>query len=563
MGSVSTPVASFDGSSSQSNNDVFGTTWAPADPSGAIGLDTITGKKYYMQWVNSVIQIWDVTNLGNIQRVLGPSRGSSIWSGFGGRCENDFGDPIVLYDHLANRWFASQFAWSDTINGSVDYGQCVAISQTGDPTGAWYRYDFDWDYNLMNDYPKFGVWPDGYYMSVNQFGPSNGWCGVGQGYWCGPGVAVMERSKMLQGLEARMIKFAFGSESQQDIFAHSSLLPSDLDGPAPKAGTPNTFIEFEDWGYYGTGDYLYTYEFKANWKDPRKSMFGKKGFQPSQILRTAVLDAAAYNNGGIEQPHSAVLLDNLGDRLMYRAAYRVINGTPTLVGNVSVATGAGKVAVHWFELRLQRGSWQIYQESTYAPDSENRWMGSIATDKDGNMALGYSVSSSTTDPSVRYTGRLATDPVGTMRDEASLVEGSGSQTTSYRWGDYSAMTVDPADDCTFWYTQEYYKVTGDFNWTTRIGAFRHPSCVPPTRVMIRGHVLDAMSQPLAGATVSWTEDKIAKTTVTDSNGAYGIAVPQGWSGTMKIALAPYKFTPLSRKFSTVLTDVTSADFIWR
>ena len=169
---------------------------------------------------------------------------------------------------------------------------------------------------------------------------------------------------------------------------------------------------------------------------------------------------------------------------MTRLAYRNFGDHESLVVNHSVATGAfnlGPVGVRWYELRNPAGTPNVYQQGTYAPDSTNRWMGSIAMDQAGNIGLGYSASSSSVRPSLRYTGHLTTDPLGVMgQGEGSLQAGSGSQLPNLgRWGDYSSITIDPSDDCTFWYAGEYLKTDGTWNWSTRIGSFRFPGCGAP------------------------------------------------------------------------------------
>ena len=491
--------------------------YLPPDTNGDIGYDPATGKKYYMQWVNASLAVWDVTTQPETL-VMGPMNGNLIWSGFGGLCEthND-GDPIVLYDHLAGQWMISQFALDF---GTPDFHQCIAISETGDPTGAWYRYDFQVSTTKMNDYPHFGVWPDGYYMSINQFDAAT----FG---WAGGGAVVFEREKMLQGQAAQMVYFDLYGVNPD----FGGMLPSDLDGPPPPAGTPNFFAEWDDSTWLGDPtDTLRVWEFHVDWTNPANSTFGVAG-QPNYIIPTADVDPdmCGFARNCIPQPGGSAL-DAIADRLMYRLQYRNFGDHQTLVGNKTVdADGTDHAGVYWFELRDIGTGWNMYQESVYAPDSDNRWMGSIAMDQSGNIALGYSVSSSSTYPSVRYDGRLDGDPLGQMtQGEAEIVAGSGYQeSSSGRWGDYSMMGVDPTDDCTFWYTQEYYAVVGNATWQTRIGSFRFPSCGATVAKGTLTGVVDDGSNPLEGITVRAVNGTTDMATATNASGVYTLTLPVG------------------------------------
>ena len=490
--------------------------YLPPDTNGDIGYDPVTGKKYYMQWVNASLAVWDVTTQPETL-VMGPMNGNLIWSGFGGICEtNNDGDPIVLYDHLAGQWMISQFALDF---GTPDFHQCIAISETGDPTGAWYRYDFQVSTTKMNDYPHFGVWPDGYYMSINQFDAAT----FG---WAGGGAVVFEREKMLQGQAAQMVYFdLYGVDPN-----FGGMLPSDLDGPPPPAGTPNFFAEWDDGTWFGGYDALRVWEFHVDWANPANSTFGVAG-QPNYIIPTADVDPdmCGFARNCIPQPGGSAL-DAIADRLMYRLQYRNFGDHQTLVGNRTVdADGTDHAGVYWFELRDIGTGWDMYQEGVYAPDSDNRWMGSIAMDQSGNIALGYSVSSSSTYPSVRYDGRLDGDPLGQMtQGEAEIVAGSGYQEhSSGRWGDYSMMGVDPTDDCTFWYTQEYYAVVGSAPWQTRIGSFRFPSCGATVAKGTLTGVVDDGSNPLEGITVRAVNGTTDMATATNASGVYTLTLPVG------------------------------------
>jgi|Deesub1362A_J573_1020465.scaffolds.fasta_scaffold00162_33 hypothetical protein len=427
----------------------------PPDTNGDVGPN------HYVQIVNLSFAIFDKS--GN--RLYGPADNNTIWSGFGGPCEtrND-GDPIVLYDHLADRWVISQFALPNFPYGP--FYQCIAISQTGDPMGAWYRYSFLVHNTKMNDYPKFGLWPDGYYMSVNQFDP----------WWAGAGLFVFERDRMLLGQPARFLYYDLGSVDER----YGGLLPADLDGPPPPQGSPAYFVSVDDssWGF--SRDTLHIWEVHVDWATPSNSTITGPTDIPTASFNPNMCN---YSRDCIPQPDTTRGLDAISDRLMYRLQYRNFGSYEVMVVNHTVdVDGTDHAGIRWYELRKTNGSWSIHQQGTFAPDSHNRWMGSIAMDGDGNIALGYSISSNTMYPSIGYVGRLSTDPLGTLpQGEGIIILGGGSQThSSSRWGDYSSMSVDPVDDCTFWYTQEYYQTTSSSGWQTRIASFRFPSCGAPT-----------------------------------------------------------------------------------
>lgn len=462
---VPTPTLSFDGVSNADNVSQVGLWIMPPDTNGDVGPN------HYVQMLNLVFGIWDKEGT----QLVGPLRNRTLWSGLGGLCATSSrGDPIVLYDSMADRWLMSEFAFGSDGHGEPQgpFYECIAISQTPDPTGAWHLYAFLISETKMNDYPKFGVWPDGYYMSVNQFME-------GSGSWAGVGVAALERARMLKGEPARMLYFDVGAVHP----GYFGMLPSDLDGNnPPPTGSPNYFVEWDDAFWLGDPqDTLRIWEFRTDWSDPEASTFGLAGFAPNELVPTSNVDPnlCGYSRRCIPQPGTTQRVDALSDRLMHRLAYRRFGSHQSLVANHSVdVDGANHAGIHWFELRRLGGSWSLYQEGVHAPDEHDRWMGSIAMDQVGNMALGYSVSSEEVYPSVRYTGRQAEDPAGTMAQaEEQLAAGLGSQSSSDRWGDYSMMAVDPADDCTFWYTQQYYDEAGP-DWQTRVGAFKFPSCKP-------------------------------------------------------------------------------------
>jgi hypothetical protein len=437
-----TIVASFDG--------ISATGFIPPDISAAVG------PKHYIQMINAAIAIFDKTGT----KLLGPLAINSLWKGFGGPCEgHDAGDPIVRYDRLADRWLVSQFALPD------DY-QCIAISKGSDPTtSGWFLYAFPTvtqsGTKVYPDYPKIGVWPDGYYMGTQRGFPSSGL-----------DVWVFERDKMLAGQPARQIQFSVAGPS---LF----LMPSDFDGPPPPKAAPNIFVRHVDGAQFGGQDRLELFGFSTNWSNPAKSTF-KIVVQIPTAAFDAKLCGDAFSGVCATQPGTAQKLETLPAWLMWRAQYRNFGSYETLLANHTVnADGKDRAGIRWYELRRQlpNGNWTLYQQDTHSPDAAHRWMGSIAMDGSGNIALGYSVSSDTIFPSIRMAWRRRGDPLGTLsQGELTLVSGSGSQATYERWGDYTTMDVDPALPCTFWYSNEYYATTSDGGWRTRAIAFRIPTC---------------------------------------------------------------------------------------
>jgi DNA-binding beta-propeller fold protein YncE len=397
-----------------------------------------------MEVVNSELAVYSKSG----GALLGPEATNTLWSGFGGGCQthND-GDATVLYDTMARRWVVQQFSVS-----TKPYLDCVAISATSDATGSWYRYSFG--FSNFPDYPKMGVWPDAYYESVNLFQGNT---------FKGAEMCAFNRAAMLTGAVATAQCFTPAG-------AQGTVLPATLDGTtAPPTGESEWFVGINP----TTANALAYWKFHVDWTTPANSTLTG----PTSLAVSPFSEACG---GGtcIPQPGTTQQLDSLGDRLMYRLAYRNFGGHESLVVSHAITSGSS-VGMRWYELRPSSGALTVFQQGTYAPDSTYRWMGSIAMDQAGDMALGYSTSSSSVHPSVVYTGRLASDALGTMpQGETTLFSGIGSQTTTLnRWGDYSEMSVDPNDDCTFWYVNEYQPSDGTFNWSTRIGSFKFPNCL--------------------------------------------------------------------------------------
>ena len=406
--------------------------FAPPDPTGAVGPN------HYMEMVNVRFQIWNKTGTS----LLGPANLGTIWAGFPGPWSSSLndGDPIVLYDEAADRWFASEFSLPNFPNGP--FYMLIAVSQTGDPTGSWHRYGFT--FTNMPDYEKYGIWPDGYYMSANSFSS-------GSLNFIGAAAVAFERSEMLNGNAAQMVFFQNSSATTW------SLLPSDNDGATPPAGAPNYFTQLRP------PNGLDVFEFDVDWVTP-----GNSTFTGPTIIATSPY--SGVNN--IPQSGTGTLLDAQDGKVMNRLNYRNFGSHQSMVVCHTIDAGGSRAGMRWYELRNTGSGWTMFQQGTYAPaDGLERWMGSIAINSNGDICLGYSVSSSSIFPEIRFTGRLSGDPAGVMTiTEETIFAGSGSQTGLSRWGDYTQMSVDPAEPEIFWYVNQYQPFTGSFNWRTRVAS---------------------------------------------------------------------------------------------
>ena len=424
------PVVTFDGV--HNKNGV-----APPDTDGEVGPN------HFFQMVNLSFGIYSKSG----ELLYGPVDNSTLWDGFAGAwASTNDGDPVIMYDELADRWIATQFA-VNCPNGK--YYELIAVSASGDPLGEYYRYAYEFD--DMNDYPKLSIWPDAYYCTYNMFD--------GKGY-AGVVISAYDREKMLAGdPNAATVEFGYFTDK-------FSMLSADADGPiAPPVNSPGYIIGF------GNSNKLEVYEVELDWDTPTNSTY----------TYSTSLDVSSFNSyfaNGIPQKGTGQALDALSSMIMYRLQYRNFPDYESMVTNHTVNVG-GTAAIRWYELRKTTGDWELYQEGTFAPDSENRWMGSIAQNGKGTIAVGYSVSSSNTYPSIRYAGRSINAPLGTFNlMEQEIYTGTTSQTGINRWGDYSCMSVDPVNDSTFWFTTEYTK--GGWNWRTKIAAFDFGETLPPT-----------------------------------------------------------------------------------
>jgi len=414
------------------------------------------GPNHYFQMVKRSFAIWDKD--GTL--LYGPAENKTLWDNLIGPWnEMTFTDPIVLYDPISDRWLVSCMVYTLL----VGYYEVIAVSETPDPLGSWYCYAYEFD--NMPDYPKFGVWLDGYYMTINEFYITSNY----QAVWEGLSVMIFNREDMINGNpEPETILFDFEPSGDDMYLDPSCFLPADIDGSLPPIQTPNYLACIKDdaWGF--DEDHLWIWECSIDWDDTTNCYLSEVATIPTNSF-----DSNTSHFDYITQPNNANSLTSLGDRLMHRLQYRKFDDYETMVSTHTVNTDEREQAgVRWYEMRNAGADWYIYQQGTYAPDDDYRWMGSIAMDKNGNIALGYSISSISTYPSIRFTGRRKNDPLGLMTiEEQEIIAGSGCQINNHRWGDYSSMSVDPIDDLTFWYTQEYIPMTGTFTWQTRIASF--------------------------------------------------------------------------------------------
>ncbi|HEX8814475.1 MAG TPA: hypothetical protein VF753_03150 [Terriglobales bacterium] len=409
----------------------------PPDTNGS------AGDKQFLLITNDAFEIFNKTT-GKLE--MGPLLINSLFKGFGGQCESDNGgDPIVLYDKMANRWLLEQLEYDSS------YQICFAVSQTDDATGKYNLYSYT--FSGLTDYPKLGIWPDAYYLAFNFFG-------AGHAEPC-----ALDRKTMLAG----------GSSPAMVCFTPNTsdmgFLPSDLDGTlAPPKGEPNHYVELGN-----SNTTLKEYDFHVDFIHPKSSTFKGPNTLTVPAFREICVDDC------IPQPPGGLILEALSDRLMFRNAYRNLGDHEAMVFSHTVGAGKNSTAIsaeRWYELRATPpgGSFAVYQAATYQNTTDNYWMGSVAMDKAGNIALGFSVDNNTSlDPSIWITGRVPGDPLNKMESNKIVHRGSGVQSSGDdRWGDYSSMSVDPTDDCTLWYTQEYSD--GGSNWQSRIVSFKFSSC---------------------------------------------------------------------------------------
>jgi hypothetical protein len=467
--SIPGTLANFEGLSNQDNFNTFGFRVNPPDPNGEVGPNN------YVEMINLVFGVYN--KAGTL--LLGPVDTGTLWSGFSiPDCTDPSGDPVVLYDQFSDRWILTQFT-----TAGPEYYNCIAISTTGDPTGSYYRYAFSTGLNFP-DYPKYGNWTDSYVITTREFGPTVEY---------GIGVYALEKNKMLVGdPTARDVSFFIdGNDPDLLPLVGDGLLPADVDGkqkPKTDSAIPLVGTQDDGGGYGATFDALNIWDLTVKWRSTPLASLALKTQLPTapfdSIFPCAPTARDCLPQPGITDPNQYLDILSYRQRPTFRLAFRNFKTYETMVTNQSVEAAPGVAGVRWYEIRRTGSTYSLYQQGTFAPgDGVHRWMGSIAMDKKGGMGLGYSVVNGTSVyPGIRYTGRLAGDTLGDMTlGEGTVINGTGVQrTTNSRWGDYTDMTVDPVDDCTFWYVNEYYTAAGQASsaagWQTRIASFKLPGC---------------------------------------------------------------------------------------
>ena len=447
----------------------FVMTGAPPDTTLAVGPNHVVA------WVNSMYAVFD--KAGNL--LSPPLNGNTPFTGVGNLCETtNRGDPILQYDRRADRWVLSQFAFNVSGGNPVaPYLQCIAVSTTNNPLGTYNRYTITFGStapNGFNDYGKLGIFDDGYYTSYNVFG------GSPAGSFTGVALCASDRTKMLAGLAATTLCAPVAAYA-----GGGSFLPADVDG-----GTaPSTVSQGNIFARYSFGGIsLRLMKLKPNFVTNTVTLDNGVGGASGSFINLPVGPTTVACNGAagncVAQPTTLNRLDTLADRLMYRLAYRNRGGVDSLMVVHSVdpdGAGARSSAVRWYEIRNPFAATPtLFQNATYDPGaSGDRWMGSVAMDKNGNMLMGFSYAdvSANVFPSIAIAGRLRSDVRNTMRAQQVAWNGTGAQTgTLTRWGDYTTMQIDPADDCTFWYIGQYLATNGTFNWRTRVVSHKFPGC---------------------------------------------------------------------------------------
>jgi hypothetical protein len=417
----------------------------PADVTADIGGDRI------VQMVNAPGgSIFAVFEPSSGAMIAGPSRLESLWAGEGA-CSEGWGHAGVVFDSSAGRWLLHEIGAGNHL--------CVYVSQTADPvTGGWHGYDFE--LARFPDFPRIGVWTDSYVAATNEDVPA---------------VYALERSAMLAGGAAGWLRFTVPA---LDGFGFQALAPVDLDGPAqPSAGTGGLLVRHVDGALHGGVDRLEVFELDVDWSSPQNAALS----DPTPVSLSS-FDSALCGTSGrscIPQPATSVALDPVREVVSSLAHYRRYPTHESLIGSFAVdADGSDRAGIRWFELRRSGSSWTVHQEGTYSPDSTHRWVGGLAADRDGNLAMAYNVSSaSSVFPSIRLTGREAGDPTGIMTvAELELRAGTSAQVVGpspHQWGWSTPVSVDPDDDCTFWTTAAF---ADGGAWGTRLASFRFPSC---------------------------------------------------------------------------------------
>lgn len=501
VGQMPPPLLSFDGINNIDNGLAYNLLFIPPDMVGAVGPE------HYVQVVNALIRVFDKT--GNAQTP--PVRLNALFAPLQSTCSNRFdGLPNIIYDQFADRWLISQVC-----SAFPPFRQMIAVSRTGDPAGEYYLYEFVMPNVKINDFPKFGLWPSAYMMTTDEF--------LGSDY-VGSGMFAFERAKLLAGdASARYIYFNSPVPVQP---RRRGMLPADIDGlRLPPEDSPGVFASYTATEYGDTADSIRLFGFTPNFAEPADSTFSE--LPESPVLLEPFDPTSPDGRTDIAQPPPGEFLDSQSDRLNNRLAYRNFGTHESLVIAKTVrmtpASQTYRAGVRVTELRRASAGFSPAVQATLGNTTSSRWISSAALDHEGNLAVQYNFVSDEKKPSILYSGRLTTDPPNTLRQEEQLVEGTGVQRTfGFRWGDYASMTPDPADDCTFWFTGEYYSQASqdqsELGWLTRIGAFKFDECTAAPRAAIFGGVTDSVTGlPIASARIKAGD----YSRTTNASGSYG------------------------------------------
>jgi hypothetical protein len=520
------PSLTFDGATSADNVAIGNGLFTPPDVNGDVGTN------HYVSSVNLALKIFNKS--GSV--AAGPIKTQSLWASLPlndpCRTRND-GDPVVVYDSLADRWFITQFAIPGFRNGFGSNYQCIAVSTSSDPTGSYYLWSYIYPQQLINDYPKVGVWTDAYHITFNQFDtPTLSFKGLG--------ILSQDRAKALVGNPSASV--VYKNIGDIDPIAGGAL-PADIDGiVAPPVGMAEVIGEYRANEFGDPFDAIRYYKWVPNFSTPANSTLT---ILPD--VQMAEFDARNPTTRDDIEVLGGGLLDSLSNPLMYRFAYRnlgtssspVNSFTGSFTVNVSgvnpTAAASYQAGIRWFEMRRTNDSFSIFDQGTHnltagnGATGLNNWMGSIAQDHQGNIGLGFSQAGVSQNADIKIAGR--TNNVansGVLNEgEALFFDALGSQDVQGgpRWGDYSSMNVDPIDDCTFWYTQEYYAATSDQGWSTRVGKFKYPSCTPAPKATITGTITSCSTGlPFNNASVNATG---GFNRVSIANGTYSMTVAPG------------------------------------
>jgi hypothetical protein len=481
MPTMPAPLLTFDGMNSAQS----GCMCLPPDTDGDVGPN------HYVQSVNSSIMIFD-KNGNPLNGPNGTTYNSLFLTLVGTPCSgfND-GDGFVLYDHVADRWLVSDFAFPGTLPGSGPFYQCIAVSKTNDPvSGGWFLYAIQHDPanpTWVGDYPKFAFWNSGgtpaqnaYFLTINLFdGPTLAFEGVR--------AIALDRASMLTGGPANAIGFDIPPAGLGD--SYSLVAAAFRTGDSIPVGRDEFLLSVDSPATGGvTLTQVHGWKFHVDFANPVNATLGiGVNHSPNANITVAgFVDAFTTTTLLVPQSGTTAKLDTLGDKIMTPVVYQNRSGVESLWASQTVLLNYpnGPTAVRWYQFNVTGGNFPgtPVQQQSWSNSSDGlwRWMPSIAVDQNGNTAIGYSTSSGAQNPSIRYGGRLASDPLNNLgQGEAIMTAGGGHQThSSGRWGDYSMTTVDPADNLTFWHTNEYYPVTSSASWFTRVGTFKFPAATP-------------------------------------------------------------------------------------